>query len=541
MHNTNNARWVAQKHPQLHRAIVALPWVSDGLTDEEKRGIDYILYTAVSDAYVAEALIMLPWVKDSMDAGEAKATSEIYFTAHEDAAVARVLMGMSFLSSHEEADTHALNGIQTILRGGLTTALTSSHVFQIGITDEWAPVVAAAAATEEDAAIREYLDEQALTLETGQYTASGLPLTITIVRLRNAAGVDTTMEDARQAIAGVEAVMQLPLPTRHVIIAFDPRAVVPGLFGTNHGYLFGVKQEQPSAGQDTLRSTLRHEAAHYWWRGNINWIDEGMADAIAAAASLAYGDNLAAKPNRRKECTTENLSSLGHARGGTPQFHCNYYLGEKLFRALQDSMTEGEFTAAIQALYRASQAKPEPQTLGEHRAGIDEVRQAFPYQQEIIDLHYSGDINAPHRWDPDDAINTRHHDVVVWTQKPTYIDGVVSFSGSLTGEATLSALSAFEAQQGGGPSTFTIIAGGDNIGSILPARTDGRSWVLDDAADVVADQFEVIGNSFTIRFRWPPAAGDSIGKRIIVWGYNNASRTPEFGNRADSLGTSFIR
>ena len=162
----------------------------------------------------------LPWVEDGLDAGEADAVEELYFVAvaHADSSVARDLVRMPFLISHEPADTHALDAISNMIRDGLTASLTSSRVYQQGVTDVWAPVVAAVGATESSSAIREYLSDNAITVETGQYITTGQPLTITIVRLKNSTALAGTMESAHRAVAGAEAVMQLPLPTRHIII-----------------------------------------------------------------------------------------------------------------------------------------------------------------------------------------------------------------------------------------------------------------------------------------------------------------------------------
>ena len=541
MHNTNNAQWVAQRHPGLHRAILGLAWVNDGLDAGEKGVVDDILYTAVLDSSLAQDLIRLDWVVDGVRADEGETIEEFYFVAHKSLPVAQELIGMPFMSGYQPADALALDAISEIIRDGFSANLTSSWVFQDGITDEWAPVVAAAGTLGSGSAISQYLDETAITVESGKYTTTdGQPLVITLIRPENAAGSAATLELAREAVVGVEAVMQLPLPVRHVIIAFDPRAVSADYVGTNHGYAIGITDENPDGGPASLRNTLFHEVAHYWWGGNVNWIDEGMADTIAATASLAVGDAWEAKPNRRKECAARNISVLGHSRRGDGQFHCNYYLGEKLFRDLQAAMTPADFTAAIQALYFASRAKPAPQSADEYRADLAEVRQAFPEQREIIDRHYNGDLNAPHRWDPDDAINLRHHDAVIWEQKPTYNNGVVSFSGRLTGEATPVSRNITEARQGG-TATFTVGAGSETIGSILPRLPGNSYWTLDDPADAVAEVFELDGGAFSVSFQWPAAAGDPVGKRISVWGYIDSGRTPVWGRRADSLGISLIR
>ena len=505
MHGTNNAYWVEQRHPRLHRGIMGLSWVADGLDESEKEFIDSILYVAVIDASVAQDLARMP-----------------------------------FMHSHEAADVHALDGIRTMIRDGFTANLTSSRVYRQGITDEWAPIVAAAAATESGAVISEYLNDSAITVETGRYVTAGQPLDITIVRLEGSGGRKETLEAVYLAVAGTEGIMRLPLPTRHVVVVFDPRAVTRDYFGTNYGYAISIKEENPDGGLPGLQNSLYHEVAHYWWSGNANWIDEGLADTIAATASLNRGHPWGAKPNSRKDCTTQNISSLGHVGRGHGQFHCNYYLGEKLFRDLQSRMNQDEFVAAIQNLYRLSLGKPSNESPEDYRADIKEVRQAFPEQREIIDLHYAGDLNASHRWDPDDAIDFRHHDAIFWTQKPTYRGGIVSFSGNLTGDATLVARNISEARRGGS-ATFTIGEGVASIGSILPELTGNSYWNLDDPADVVADLFEIEGNSFSVSFQWPSAAGSPMGKLITVWGYVNAGRTPVLGSSDDALGISLVR
>lgn len=541
MHNTQNARWIKQMHPLLHQKIAGLPWVKDGLDDEEKKTIDSILYTAVTNPALAEGLIKLPWIGDGLHQGENDAVEEFYFVAHQDPTVAQDLLGMPFLASNEPADLHALNGIHSIIRDGLTTSLTSSRVYQEGMTDELTPVVAAAAATGSTTAINEYLNDQSIAVDTKQYATAGQPIAITIVSLKNSTDLAETSEAAYQAVIDTEAIMQMPLPTRHVIVVLDHRAVLPGYAGTNYGYAIGVDKEKLEGAPARLQNNLYHEIAHYWWRGHINWIDEGIADTIAASASLARGDELEAKPNRRRDCTSQNLGNLGHTTDEDRQFYCNYFLGEKLFRALQTDMTPSAFTTAILALYSVSRAKPRPQEKNGYRADIEDVRKAFPGQREIIEIHYTGDLNAPHRWDPDDALNFTHHDAVIWTQKPTYQNGIVSFSGRLAGEATLVSRNITEARQGRKATTFTIGEGNLTIGSILPKLTDGSYWTLDDPADVIADLFEIHRNTFNLSFGWPATADNPIGKRIGIWGYNNTDRMPVLGNTADLLGVSLIR
>ena len=32
---------------------------------------------------------------------------------------------------------------------------------------------------------------------------------------------------------------------------------------------------------------MAHEVAHYYWRGNPNWLDEGLAELLAAVAKTS--------------------------------------------------------------------------------------------------------------------------------------------------------------------------------------------------------------------------------------------------------------
>ncbi len=330
LHNTQNARWVQQSHSTLHEGIIELSWVSDGLDGIERVAIDDLLYIAVVDPKLTHELLTRHWLRDGIDATEAAVLEEYYFVSQDDVSVAELLISMPFMSSVEAADLHALAAINDIVRERHAASLTGSQVFRAGITDEWTPVIAAAGAVNTADTLREYLDVLAVTVEEEVYTIHGEPMTITIVHPSGSIALQDPISDAFEAVIAVEIIMQLPLPKRHVVIVFDSRAVSVDAFGTNHGYAISIEDEDPLGGPSTLRSALYHELAHYWWRGNVNWIDEGIADTIATTVSLFVGDVLESRPNRRQECTTQNVSSLGHTRQSDEQFHCNYYLGEKL-------------------------------------------------------------------------------------------------------------------------------------------------------------------------------------------------------------------
>ena len=508
-YQTQNIRWIRQSYPGLYSTILRLPWIADGLNDTDKAAIDQILYIAVKDTDVAQALVAMP-----------------------------------FLQTMDHGSRHALAAINDLMRDGNKAALLNSRIYRTGITDEWTPVIAAAATTDNKTAVSAYLDGDMTIRQDSHDTGLTPELTVTIVRPSGRAAGAVSTDLTAQAVRQAEAIMRMPLPTNHVIVVVDDRSVIEGYFGVNHGFAISLKQDAEAKSQPSLLNTLVHEIAHYWWRGNADWIDEGAADTIAATVSAQQGHTAQARSNRRKNCAAVNISAIGNtlrSESDYDQFHCNYYLGEQLFRELQQATTPDEFTSGLQNLYRLSLSQPAPRTPLQYRAGISQLREAFPNHGDIIDRHWRGDLNAPHRWDPDDSLNFTSHEAVAWTQKPTYRNGTVNFADYLEGTTTLVNPDRASARRDG-TANFTINdQNGDPLGSILIPLTGNSYWTLDDPGDVVADHYQIGNGKFEISFRWPTAVGNYADKHITVWGYQDATRTPVISNRADSLGQSMIR
>ena len=541
-HNTQNMRWVRQSHPDLYDAIAGLPWVQDGLNDADKDAIDQVLYMAASDALsAADAIVKFPWLNDTVTDAEQSVLKSLRSVAYRSADTADAIVAMPFLQTVDESTLHALRAINDILYTGNESALVGSRIYQSGITNEWAPVVAAAGTVAAPDAVAEYLNGQIAIHQERYDTDYTTDLTVTIVRPAGNAAGGTSPDLAARAVRLAENIMRMPLPTDNVIVVVDDRSGTGNFFGVNHGFAIGIKQKAETSSPERLLNLLVHEVAHYWWRGNADWIDEGIADTIAATASAQQGHTAAASPNRRRNCIAVNIGDIGDAPRDGDQFRCNYYLGEKLFRELQENTTRADFVGALQQLYQLSQEQPTPQNRDEYRAGIAQVRQAFPNHAAIIDRHYSGDLNAPHRWDPDDNLTFTTHNAVVWQQKPTYRNGIVRFEGYLQGSATLSQSDYESARSGGSPSFSINDSNGQWLGSILIRLDGNRSWNLDDPGDVVADYYAISKNAFAISFQWPDALGDYADKHITIWGYNNAERTPTITRYADPLGKSTVR
>lgn len=226
----------------MAKEIANLRWVGDGLTDPERNLIDEILNIAVEDIAVAAEAIAQP----------------------------------SLQSSYETHDSHLIYAINSLIYDDTLDYLRETEIWQKRrITDEWAPVVAATATTASSTAHREYLDENRITIENREVPTIRNPnLRVSIIRKDSDAARSDTMEIVQEAIDSIETVMGVPLPTDHVIIIFDERAVTSGFAGVNHGFAIASTPETEDRGRERRFSHFAHEAAHYWWFGNKDWLDE---------------------------------------------------------------------------------------------------------------------------------------------------------------------------------------------------------------------------------------------------------------------------
>ena len=148
---------------------------------------------------------------------------------------------------------------------------------------------------------------------------------------------------------------------------------------------------------DRVKATIIHEVAHYYWRGGEVWVVEGMASAIeklgAGAFSPALPDSVTL--NVKGGCTYRTLRDVVEAAPqlADPQFYCNYYLGQRLFLELHDSLGAQDFWAGARSLHSAI---VDCRAAGRGDCGrIADVRNAFPESAHVIDKHWQGGVQVP--------------------------------------------------------------------------------------------------------------------------------------------------
>ena len=451
---------------------------------------------------------------------------------------------MPFLLSPDTTDALAIRGMENLADQGLLATLTDHSIFQDGLTDDETTLIAAIGTLRDAEEIQRALPPGAATIETARLGTELTPhLKISIVRT-DSQSRPGTIEVTRDLLQFVENTMGLALPVDHVIIMLSENAVIDKYAGTNYGFAFSYLPKYEVAEQGTrewrqFRLGFVHETAHYFWSGNEDWIDEGLANLFEYRFGLQMGLSPGQLQTLRKGCEAHDLEMLSEwdpDLSEKDRYHCAYYLGELLFQDLLASMDAETFTTSIQEYYRLSlEAKEADST-----PGVAEVRKAFAGQDAIIDHHWSGKMNAPENRGFDEGLDRVKHDVVRWDKYPTYEDGNVSFKGKLLNDGVFSHPAVTSPGTTVYPNFAVRPANGDKfLGSILPP---GRNWRLDDPFDVIANSYQLDGQSFTVSFTFPEGLDGAPSDYVVnIRGFYDGTRTPTIGTYTDRLGYARIR
>ena len=353
-----NGKWLHDQNPSLAQRMERIPWIADGLNPIEEETVEYLLYIAVKDRQ----------------------------------STLNKIIEMPFLRTVEPADLSALKSLWQILHDNPSQfdQVMNHPTIQAGITDEWTPVIATleSAANNNPRLIAKLLDPQTVSIERRKIN---LPLSGSIVLaiVRTEPGPNRSMDLLQHAVTQAEQQMGIALPTKHVALLFAD-ATSPGYAGTNYGSHIVIQQQYDvddgSHEANHLPATTAHEIAHYYWSGNPNWVDEGMANLLAAKAEYARtGKQIAAT---KQPCSAfDNIAQLDRAKPSkaSPDYTCNYALGERLFIELLDALGSRAFSNAAKNLYLESTFEGVITTAGEvtvirlsgAAVGIKEIRRLF--------------------------------------------------------------------------------------------------------------------------------------------------------------------
>ena len=398
----SDLRYTARHDITLATRLVHLPWLVDSLDEAEQTTIQRLSWIADEDVELANAIAHKPWMADSgLSADSARAVNSLYYINYEDAALAKTIVNMPFLHTLEPTDAAALEAMSWLAYTEILALreVLSHPTLENGITDEWAPVVALMDSVNAAAPafLRPLLDPELATVAQRSIT---LPNSgdVDLAIIRTVPGVPRSMALLEHSVASVEAFMGTALPTNYVGLLFGT-AVLGYSGGTNYGAYFVLLPEYDADdGSDTADYAghlMAHEVAHYYWRGNPDWLDEGLAELLAsisenertgAVVSIDYTYCSAA----------DNIALLERldAAGVIYDYRCNYALGGQFFLELYNTLGAAAFRQGLRNLYLMSQVEDYADEFDGSPVGIRQIQDAFhPHAavvSPIIDKWYHG-------------------------------------------------------------------------------------------------------------------------------------------------------
>ena len=397
----SDLRFIARDDITLANRLISFPWLVDGLDEFERTTIERLSWIADEDVYLASVIAGKPWLADSLTDDAARSVNSLYYIQDEHTALAQDIANMPFLETLEPTDAAALEAMSWLAYTEIMALreVLAHPTLKGGITDDWAPVVALMDSVNEAAPafLRPLLDPDQVDVEQHAVT---LPHTgaVDLAIIRTEAGVPRSMDLLEHSVGSVERFMGTAMPTNFVGLLFGT-AVLGYAHGTNYGDYFVMLPEYDADDggdeADYAGHLMAHEVAHYYWRGNPNWLDEGLAELLAAVAenertgapvTIEYtycpaGDNIA---------LLERLD----AAGVIYDYRCNYALGGQFFLEIYNSLGNSTFREGLRNLYLASLVEDYADEFDGSPVGIRQIHDAFQSHSDavapIIDKWYHG-------------------------------------------------------------------------------------------------------------------------------------------------------
>ena len=371
---------------EVASSVVSLGWVEDGIEEIEVKAIEGISYIDYGDSEVAFSVVSLGWAQDGIEDSEVDLIDALASMTNKDAGEALRIVGMPFLTAIDPADISALDALSGLAgyREESLEQILAHPSLAGGITDALTPIVAMlyGVAKTNPSLIELLLNPNSVSLERRSIT---IPLTgeVDLAIVRTRPGAARSMDLLEHSVRTSEELMGKPLPTRYVGLLYED-TVSGGFAGTNFGTHIAILPkydvDDGSYEAEFAPHSTAHEVAHYFWSGNADWIDEGVADFMASTIENKRTGNPVGVTN--DPCAYAR--SIAELESLTPDqdvdfnvFGCNYSLGERLFVDMYRTIGDNAVWKSLRELYDRSLVEDYADDLKWTALDIKHLREVF--------------------------------------------------------------------------------------------------------------------------------------------------------------------
>ena len=350
-------------YPDTFHALLEKPWLRDEITLAETGAVFGIRWASRYNPDLATRMLQLPWVQDAITVDEANVIQHLHWlTWYRNEPTPGVLeaayqiLEMPFLESVGGADAAAvwsLEKIEDIDTQRFLQVMSHQNISD-GITDAETKIIALLGGTHThqpelvDPLLQGnhvYLEERTIRLDR-----SGEVL---LAVIRSQDRTTPSMDYLEHSVRTLEEFLGEPLPTNYIALFFGEVGAATFAAGTNYGTHVAM-QSQFDGKDSAAPSVIAHEVSHYYWSNSSRgWIDEGIAEFLALISEHARtGAPIASKNRPCSSATTiAELEAIGVAQISREAL-CFYSLGESLFLELYHVLGDEPFRQALRSLYR---------------------------------------------------------------------------------------------------------------------------------------------------------------------------------------------
>ena len=106
----SNTSWLEQNRPEIASEITSLPWVADGIEDNELQATQAMINIGIAyDSAATIELMNRSWVRDGLNESELSAITQLQVIGVAEPNVGARILRLPFLDSIEAADVHTLS------------------------------------------------------------------------------------------------------------------------------------------------------------------------------------------------------------------------------------------------------------------------------------------------------------------------------------------------------------------------------------------------------------------------------------------------
>ena len=375
-----NLSYIANKDTGVGLSIITLGWIQDGIADLEAGAIDWL--KNIASAEVALSVVSLGWMQDGITETEVEAIRYLGYIANDNTVASERISKMPFLTAIEPVDISALDALSRLAgyREESLEQILAHPSLTLGISDTLTPIVAMldGVAKTNPTLIDTLLDSDSVNLER---RSIALPLTgdVDLAIVRTRPGSARSMELLERSVRASEELMGKPFPTRFVGLLYED-AVSEGVAGTNFGTHIAVLPkydvDDGSHEAEFAPPAIAHEVAHYFWSGNADWIDEGIAIFMASTVE----NKRTGKPVRVTTDPCAYARSIAELKALAPDRDadlCNYSLGGRLFVDMYRTIGDNAVWKSLRELYDRSLVEDYADDLKWTALDIKHLREVF--------------------------------------------------------------------------------------------------------------------------------------------------------------------